>query len=76
MKIILATVLVAAVLATHPISHKIVDEINNSNLSWKAMSPEENPLSHLSNEEIDAMLGTFMVPTPEVLSIFENEQNL
>jgi hypothetical protein len=32
------------------------------------MTPEENPLSHLSVEEIKAMLGTHIVPTPEVVS--------
>lgn len=76
MKTILAAVLIVAVLATHPINKKLVSEINSANLSWKAKAPENNPLAHLSVEEIKQMLGTHIVPTPEVLSTFSESQNL
>jgi hypothetical protein len=46
------------------------------NLSWKAKAPEENPLSQMSVEEIKKMLGTHLVPTPEVLSTFTDDQSL
>lgn len=63
MKGIIVSVLVAASLATHPINHKMTKSINERQSLWKAMNPEDNPLSQLSVEEIKAMLGTHIVPT-------------
>jgi len=71
MKIIIVALFIVATFATHPINHKIVAEINSKQTSWTAMTPEENPLSHLTVEEIKMMLGTHIVETPEVLSNFE-----
>lgn len=76
MRIILAAVLIAAVLATHPVNQRLVNSINSQNLSWKAKAPEENPFAQMSVEEIKSMLGTHIVPTPEVLSTFSEVENL
>jgi cathepsin B len=71
MKIKIVALFIVAALATHPINHKIVAEINSKQTSWTAMTPEENPLSHLTVDEIKMMLGTHIVETPEVLSNFD-----
>lgn len=65
---ILTVVLLAAALATHPVNHKLVSEINSAKLSWKAKAPEENPFAQMSIEDIKAMLGTHIVPSPEDVS--------
>lgn len=74
MKIVIAIALVAVVLGSHPISHKLTEEINNSKTTWKAMTPEENPFSYMSTEEIKAMMGTKMMSMPEIKSKFQAYQ--
>jgi hypothetical protein len=66
MKIAILAVLAIAVIATHPVSQRLTDEINNSGASWVAMAPEDNPFSYITNEEIKAMMGTKLMSMPEI----------
>jgi len=52
------------------------DSLTRSTLriSWRAKPISENPFAQMSVEEIQALLGTHIVPTPEVLSVFTTEQ--
>ena len=41
----------------HPINEEIVAAIRLNNADWEAWDPSENPLRHLTMEEIKGMLG-------------------
>ena len=41
----------------HPINEEIVAAIRENNIDWEAWDPSENPLRHLTHEEIKGMLG-------------------
>lgn len=59
MKILLATVLAVAVLASHPINHQFVDELKQV-ATWKVADPEDNPFSYWTTEEIESIMGTII----------------
>lgn len=73
MKIILACI-VALALATHPVSHSLVNEINSRATTWTAMEPEENPFSFWTLEEIKGMMGTKLMSQPEIKPKFSLAQ--
>lgn len=54
---IIAAILVNAGIAT-PINHAMVNTIKKTATTWTPMEVHENPLAHLSEEEIKGLLGT------------------
>lgn len=74
MKIVFVAAVMALALATHPVSQSLTDEINSSGASWKAMTPEENPFSYMTVEEIKSILGTKLMATPEIPTKLTAEQ--
>ena len=66
MKVILACLLVAAAFASHPVSQRLTEEINQSGSTWTAMKPEENPFAYMTSEEIKSMMGTKLMSMPEI----------
>merc|ERR1712166_1493773 len=52
---LLLLTIAAAAHASHPIRQEIVDRVQNS--SWEAYAVDENPLAHLSPQEIVNMMG-------------------
>jgi len=53
----LFSLIVAAAGQKHPIRKSLADRINKGNLGWKAHTPEENPMSKLTPQEIMDMMG-------------------
>lgn len=73
MKIIVVVALLALAVA-HPVSKQLTDSINNGQNTWKAMEPENNPFSYMTEEEIKAILGTRIQATPTVDPVFTAAQ--
>lgn len=53
---------------SHPINSEIVAQIQSRTSAWEAHTPETNPLSNMTREELLALVGTY-VPAPR----FESE---
>jgi cathepsin B len=66
MKTIAALALVFALATAHPVSQSLTEAVNSAKTTWTAMSPEENPFSYMTEEEIRSLMGTKLVDTPEI----------
>lgn len=42
----------------HPINEEMVAEIHSKTKKWQAHAPDENPLRHLTHEQLHGLLGT------------------
>lgn len=63
---IIVVLAIAALVYSHPITQELTDTVNSAKSTWKAMTPEENPFSYMSAEEIKSLMGTKIVDTPEI----------
>lgn len=59
MKILLASVLVLAVLASHPVNREFVEELKLT-APFEVMSPEDNPFAYWTEDEISSIMGTII----------------
>ena len=59
MKILVFTCLALAVMASHPITQEYVDELKKV-ASFEVMSPEENPFTYWTEDEIRSIMGTIL----------------
>jgi cathepsin B len=70
--ITVGTVMAFAVAHIHPVNQDIIDEIRAKATTWVPMELEENPLHHMSFDQVAGLLGTIndfterMFPEPEV----------
>jgi len=64
---LICIVALAALAFAHPISQSMTDKIN-AGATWTAMTPEENPFSYMTEEEIVAIMGTRLTVEEEIPS--------
>ncbi len=60
MKSILLLGLLAFAIARHPVNQDIVNEIRSGNANWRAADVESNPLSWLTEEQVNRLTGTHL----------------
>jgi cathepsin B len=50
----------AAAAHIHPVNEKIIAEIKERATSWEPMDIEENPLHHMTYDQVKGLLGTII----------------